>query len=166
MNSTCVSPYFNPFYDTAADNAVQAMLLLVTLACSILWHGRWISLWVTLGVWSVFQALLCTCSLTGIACNGISIIYCSLMGFGAGAGQDSTRTRFWMVLFLAANAASISFILQDLLTLVAHLCAFAAGFLSWKASLLDRATTGPKQRPEPDESQQALLRTQTVGPVR
>ncbi|KAI8901254.1 hypothetical protein BC833DRAFT_166495 [Globomyces pollinis-pini] len=89
---------FDPQYGDPLNNTVQYLILTVAVAVSVKEH---------------------------VPCNGISIIYCAVMGFCSRLSH-STKL-YWGLFFLLANIASYHYILQDVLTLVAHILSFVGG---------------------------------------
>ena len=167
-------------YEDVTDNLLQYSILIVS-ACLAIRAARSKHLfWMffgTFGFWSAFQVLLCACLLPSLqseesgleGCNGISIIWAALMGFGyiisdsprevlssaplAALSTLQDSQEMWILLFLVGNLISIRFILQDLSTLLAHLCAFAGGSLLSKL-FIDKNSNAhrlPNQVPEPLE---------------
>lgn len=154
---------FDPLYNDPVDIFLQYSILIISMILSLRKARSRALIWpflMTLVFWSAFQITLCACFLpsllsqqsqqsqeTIISCNGISIIWAALMGFGFIISRPSftstttspatPQTLFlkrgrmmWIALFLVGNVISIRFILQDYLTLVSHLCAFVGGCLT------------------------------------
>ena len=51
------------------------------------------------------------------------------MGFGFKNTRGSSRKSLWITGFLVANILSLPYIMEDVLTLVAHILAFMGGYI-------------------------------------
>ena len=164
---------FDPLYSDPVDILLQYSILIISIILSLREARSRALIWpflMTLAFWSSFQISLCACVLPSlpsqqsnetISCNGISIIWAALMGFGFIISRPFFTTTttlqplplnrgrlMWIALFLVGNAISIRFILQDYLTLVSHLCAFVGGcmtrlFIRLPATPLSHPSTSP-----------------------
>lgn len=145
---------FSLFYHDFIDDFLQYFLLILTIFLAFIQSKRrqlLVLFSIVVLFWTAFQVLLCGFiipSFFGGSCSGISLIWAGLQGFGFGIApalpvhSDSysyssvlkdilgAGKALWVLLFLLGNAFSLKFILADYLTLVAHIAAFAGGFLT------------------------------------
>jgi hypothetical protein len=117
---------FDPFYKSHMDTAIQYSLLSMSLSFGLAQYRKNKSFWVNLVFWTAFQVSLCSCI---TQCNGISIIYCAVMGY---CMRDVPHRKKWIAFFALSNILSINYILEDYQTLIAHVLALGGGFLFQK----------------------------------
>jgi hypothetical protein len=115
---------FDPFYKTIKDILIHYILLLISITIVAFNTEKLQPFLANLLFWGLFQSMICSCF---VECNGISIIYCGILGFGL--YQDGNRSRFvYLSIFVIANILSWPYISEDILTLVAHFAALICGF--------------------------------------